>query len=152
MCRLHVPASKPSVPRESCPQLSAFLCDRGEFASSPFPKSKPVSRSRLFCSPRSLPSSIQMKPPNQCKWERKRGRRLGPIQPARGSVVAGIPWHGFNVWICRRLVHSAGGSQPYGNREQIRAVAFPAAPAGSTQDTANMSLHGQGGTHYVLKK
>lgn len=69
-----------------------------------------------------------------------------------GVEVTDTRWRGLNAWINCGSVHSAGGSQPYSNRERNGAAALSAAAAGNAWDTANMSPDGRGGTHYILKK
>lgn len=94
-----VPAPKPKVPRETLwgkagaaphkkPQgepikkLSAFLCDQGKVTSSPFPKIQADNTEPILLQPAVAALLNPNKTPNRCKWEKKRGRRLGPVQLA----------------------------------------------------------------------
>lgn len=74
---------------------------------------------------------------------KEEGKALGshPAGERVGVEVTGICWHGLNVWISRGLVHSAGGSQPYSNQEQKRAVGLPAVPAGSCRERLGRSRY-----------
>lgn len=97
------------------------------------------------------------KTPDRCEWERKRGRHLGPVQPASRSVwrsqaSTGVDLiYGLAVAQCVQLV----GVNPIETRSrtgQRRCPLHQPAAAGNAWDTANMSPDGQGGTGLCFKK